>query len=106
NPFAGLALSRDRLYGATVGGGLYGRGMLFAVNADGTGFTNLHSFTQYSGSKNSDGAGPNDAPTVEGTLLYGTAAYGGGGADGTVFSVLLSPPELTIASSGKSVVVS
>ena len=105
NPFAGLALSRERLYGATVGGGLHGRGMLFSVNVDGTSFSHLHSFTPYSGNKNPDGAGPNDAPAVAGTILYGTASYGGDGGSGTGFSLLLSPPELTIAPSVTSVVV-
>lgn len=106
NPFAGLALCGERLYGATLGGGLHGRGMLFGVNVDGAGFSNLHSFTPYSGNRNPDGAGPNDAPVVAGAILYGTASYGGDGGSGTVFNLLLSPPKLAIIPSVTGVAVS
>src|SRR4051812_33640858 len=45
NPRAGLILSGNTLYGTTQNGGNSGYGTVFAVNIDGTGFTNLHSFT-------------------------------------------------------------
>src|SRR5689334_892928 len=41
-PQAGLLLSGNTLYGTASGGGISGRGTLFKVNADGSGFTNLH----------------------------------------------------------------
>jgi len=41
----GLILSSDTLYGTTVSGGNWGSGTVFAINSDGTGFTNLHNFT-------------------------------------------------------------
>ena len=44
-PSGGLILSGDALYGAAEGGGDAGYGTLFKVNTNGTGFTNLHSFT-------------------------------------------------------------
>ena len=44
-PYAGLILSGNTLYGTTIDGGSSGNGTVFAVNTDGTGFTNLHSFT-------------------------------------------------------------
>src|SRR5205823_2953467 len=63
---------------------------VFKVNTDGTGFTNLHSFTAlpapYSGT-NSDGAYPQAGLLLSGNTLYGTAAYGGSSGDGTVFAV-------------------
>ena len=52
-------------------------GTVFAVNTDGTGFTNLHSFTAASGSlvsiTNSDGASPYAGLILSGNTLYGTA---------------------------------
>src|SRR6266496_2577922 len=45
NPYAGLILSGNTLYGTANTGGSSGYGTVFAVNASGTGFTNLHSFT-------------------------------------------------------------
>src|ERR1051325_2639646 len=57
----GLILSGNTLY-ATHGGGVSGNGTVFAINIDGTGFTNLHTFTTASGPypsiTNSDGAHP------------------------------------------------
>ena len=44
NPYAGLILSGNTLYGTASDGGSSGNGTVFAVNTDGTGFTNLHSF--------------------------------------------------------------
>src|SRR5438105_1774239 len=45
HPYAGLILSGDILYGTTVQGGGSDDGTVFAVNTDGTGFTNVYSFT-------------------------------------------------------------
>jgi len=88
-PYAGLILSGSTLYGTTYGGGISGYGTVFAVNTDGTGFTNLHRFTATSGnlSTNSDGANPFAGLIVSGNTLYGTAEYGGSAGNGTVFKV-------------------
>src|SRR5439155_5870236 len=45
NPSAELILSNHTLYGTASAGGSSGAGTVFAVNTNGTGFTNLHSFT-------------------------------------------------------------
>src|SRR5260370_15288863 len=45
NPRAGLILSGSTLYGTAGQGGSFGVGTVFAINTDGTGFTNLHNFT-------------------------------------------------------------
>src|SRR5690349_1586221 len=45
-PFAGLIVSGNTLYGTASGGGSSGNGTVFALKTDGTGFTNLHSFTE------------------------------------------------------------
>src|SRR5258707_7983031 len=63
NPYAGLILSSNTLFGTTAGGGSSGNGTVFKVNTDGTGFATVHSFPAYSTNSsgvytNSDGADP------------------------------------------------
>jgi uncharacterized repeat protein (TIGR03803 family) len=82
-PSGGVILSGDTLYGTTGCGGSSGWGTVFASNTNGTGFTNLHSFTG-----GSDGAFPYYAGLVlSGNTLYGTALLGGTNRTGTVFAV-------------------
>jgi uncharacterized repeat protein (TIGR03803 family) len=80
-PYCGLALSGITLYGTTIKGGTVGCGTVFAINTDGTGFTNLHSLTQNDG--NSQGAGL----IVSGSTLYGASVNEGPGGEGAVFAV-------------------
>jgi hypothetical protein len=90
NPYAGLILSGNTLYGTAGQGGSSGAGAVFAVKTDGTGFTNLHSFTATSGpfpSTNSDGANLDAGLILSGNTLYGTANYGGSSNRGTVFAL-------------------
>src|SRR6266853_1327074 len=44
-PYAGLMLSGNKLYGTTALSGSSDAGTVFAMKSDGTGFTNLYSFT-------------------------------------------------------------
>src|SRR6185503_15792040 len=44
NPYAGLILSGNTLYGTASEGGNFDEGTVFSVNTGGTGFTTLHSF--------------------------------------------------------------
>jgi len=81
NPFAGLVLSGNTLYGTTHSGGGNGGGTVFAVTTYGTGFTNLHNFTGYS-----DGDNPYAGLVLLGNTLFGTAGNGGAGY-GTLFAV-------------------
>jgi uncharacterized repeat protein (TIGR03803 family) len=109
NPYAGLILSGDTLYGTALSGGNSSYGTVFAVNTNGTGFTNLHSFTArvVDGNgyyTNSDGAYPTAALILSGDTLYGTAAEGGRAGHGTVFSLSFRP-QLTITSSGTNVIL-
>lgn len=90
NPFDSLILSSNTLYGTAHNGGSSGAGMIFAINTDGTGFTNLHSFAAVSSSyphTNSDGAYPYAGLVLSGNRLYGTAADGGISGQGTVFAL-------------------
>jgi uncharacterized repeat protein (TIGR03803 family) len=76
SPRAGLLLSGSMLFGTTLEGGTNGYGTLFAINTNGSGFTNLHNFTGGTG-----GAGPRAVLALAGTRLYGTTS------DGTVFQI-------------------
>jgi uncharacterized repeat protein (TIGR03803 family) len=83
HPWAGLILSGNTLYGTASEGGSTGKGTAFAINVDGTGFTNLHNFTAV----NSDGAYPYAGMFLSGNTLYGTTEFGGSTGNGTVFAV-------------------
>jgi uncharacterized repeat protein (TIGR03803 family) len=85
-PKGTLLLSGSTLYGTAGDGGSSGNGTVFAVNTDGSGFTNLHSFT------GSDGGGPEAGLILSGNTLYGTTAGGvfAVNTDGSAFTSLLS----------------
>jgi uncharacterized repeat protein (TIGR03803 family) len=89
NPGGPLILSGNTLYGTAFLGGSSAVGTVFAVNTDGTGFTNLHSFA------NSDGAHPTGGLILAGTVLYGAAGSGGSSGAGTVFAVSIDGAGLT-----------
>jgi uncharacterized repeat protein (TIGR03803 family) len=109
-PESGLILSGNTLYGAASGGGISGNGTLFAVNTDGTGFTNLYNFIAGNGTfpniTNSDGVNPLSSLVLSGNALYGTAPFGGSSASGTVFRLSLPLPQLAINLSGNNLIVS
>ncbi|MDB6025249.1 MAG: hypothetical protein JWM68_1472 [Verrucomicrobiales bacterium] len=105
DPVARLILSGTTLYGTAVRGGNSGNGTVFAVNIDGTSFTNLHSFTALSNSTNSDGANLNAGLILSSNTLYGAAYRGGSSGFGTIFSLSLSPPQLSIIPSGANVIL-
>jgi uncharacterized repeat protein (TIGR03803 family) len=70
------------LYGVSSAGGGAGKGTVFKVQPDGTGFGIIYSFTN-----GSDGSGPVAGLVLSGNTLYGTAANGGSAGSGTVFKV-------------------
>jgi uncharacterized repeat protein (TIGR03803 family) len=109
-----LILSSTCLYGTAAHGGSAGNGTVFAVSTDGTGFTNLYSFTALISSANSDGANSKAGLIVSGNVLYGTTVNGGSSRAGTVFALNLNssvstppiPIPLTIQLAGSAVVLS
>jgi len=110
NPEADLTVSGNTLYGTATFGGKYGNGTVFSLHTDGTGFTNLYSFTSSSGSPatNSDGANPSARLILSGNTLYGSAKGGGSFGQGTLFSISLgplSPPVLKMSGSGANVIL-
>jgi uncharacterized repeat protein (TIGR03803 family) len=66
-PRGGVLLFSNTLYGTTAQGGTTGVGTVFAVNTDGTGFTNLHNFA------GDDGGGSYTGLILQGITLYGTS---------------------------------
>jgi uncharacterized repeat protein (TIGR03803 family) len=111
NPYAGVILLGNTLYGTVLRGGISGNGTVFAVNTDGTGFTSLYNFTATSISPsgvytNSDGANPAAGLILSSSTLYGTTYSGGSWSGGTVFSLSLPvPPKLSIIPSGANVIL-
>jgi uncharacterized repeat protein (TIGR03803 family) len=80
--FSAPILSGSAVYGMTAGGGTAGLGAVYRMNADGTGFSLLHSFVAATG----DGWQPYGSLTLVGSTLYGMTRQGGGGA-GTIFEM-------------------
>src|SRR6266446_273246 len=80
---AGLAGSGNTLYGTVLNGGSQGRGTVFSVNTDGSGFKVLHTFL----ANGQDGQHPWGSLLLAGQTLYGTTIGGGTNGRGTVFSI-------------------
>jgi uncharacterized repeat protein (TIGR03803 family) len=107
-PQAELALSGSTLFGTTWLGGAAGRGSVFTINTDGTGFSVIYSFSAGTGpfpQTNSDGALPVSGLALSCTALYGTTSSGGTTGNGTIFRLSLPPPQLSVARSGASVIL-
>lgn len=96
-PLGGLVLLSNKLYGITFAGGFGGRGTIFSLQTNGSGFAVLHHFTATDPvtSTNLDGASPCAALLLSSNVLYGTASAGGAGAAGTVFSLNLANQQFT-----------
>jgi len=94
-PVGGLVIQGEVLYGVTVSGGRYGLGTVFRLNADGSDFSLLHSFSGING----DGAQPQGALTLLNGKLFGTTNIGGTFGYGSVFSYTLpnKPFEATVS---------
>ena len=81
-PVGTLILSGGKLFGVAKGGGALNDGTIFSLNTNGTGFTNLHTFTNVT-----DGAFPNSGLLLNGSALYGTTRNGGISNSGTIFKI-------------------
>jgi uncharacterized repeat protein (TIGR03803 family) len=100
-PSGSLILLGNTLYGTAGVGGTHGNGSIFALNTNGTSFTNFHSFSiratnSLGHATNSDGTGPTGGLIQSGSFLYGTAFAGGTNGNGTVFSINANGTGFTI----------
>lgn len=95
-PEGALTWSGNTLYGVTPSGGPTGNGTLFAINTDGSGFTNFHTFTVLNNMSNVDGAEPFGGLYSSGNALYGTTPAGGSGTNGTLFVVNTDGTSFTV----------
>ena len=90
-PLGSLTLSGSTLYGMTTAGGSSGRGALFSIGTDGSGFVLLESFT----GAPTDGASPQYSDltlSANGSTLYGMTSAGGTPNKGVVFSRAVPEP--------------
>ena len=82
-PMGSLTLAGSTLYGMTPHGGSSNTGIVFVINADGTGFNILHNFPSGTG----DGAIPFGSLTLAGPTLFGLTSHGGSNNNGSVFAI-------------------
>jgi len=85
DPYGSLIARGTTLYGMTRNGGPSSGGVIFKINADGTGYQVLHSFTGGA----ADGAMPFGSLTLYNGKLYGLTYAGGTGDLGVVFRMNL-----------------
>jgi len=85
NPQAGVIITNGVLYGTTRNGGTGSPGedgTVFRLSSDGSGFTNLYSFTG-----GTDGGQIYSSLILWGTTLFGTSLFGGASNSGCIFSI-------------------
>ena len=85
-PHGALVSSGGVLFGTAAGGGEFGKGVIFAIKTDGTGFINLHNLSN-SPAPVYDGTSPSAALAISDNTLYGTARAGGTYGLGTIFAI-------------------
>ena len=83
-PFYGTLLSDGTyLYGLTSNGGANGKGTIFKIMPDGTGFSKLLDFDG-----TTTGATPEGSLITDGVFLYGMTDNSGASGFGTIFKIL------------------
>ncbi|HWD19710.1 MAG TPA: choice-of-anchor tandem repeat GloVer-containing protein [Verrucomicrobiae bacterium] len=80
-PNGDFAVRDNVIYGATPGGGDSEVGVVFSMNTDGSGYTNLYQFVG-----DADGSDPQSGVVVVNNTIYGAAAQGGANFWGDIFS--------------------
>lgn len=81
-PSGDLVSDGSFLYGLTFGGGSNGKGTIFKIMPDGTGFLKLLDFDD-----NTNGSNPCGSLIYDGTYLYGMTQLGGLNESGTIFKI-------------------
>lgn len=82
DPTTGVILSGNTLYGMTYRGGANNLGCIFKVNTDGSGYADMHDF-----SNSPDGEVPQNTLTMSGGVLYGIVSSGGLNGDGCIIKI-------------------
>ncbi len=83
NPQGSLISVGGYLYGMTTAGGAFGKGVLFRIKPDGTGYSTYLDFD--------DGRQPVGSLTTDGTFLYGVTGNGGKQDQGIFFKMSVAP---------------
>ena len=86
NPYGGLYLNGEFLYGMTNYGGT-GTGTIYKIKTNGSNFQTIFNFTSTTGFY------PTRELIYDGTFLYGTTSSGGLNGGGTVFKILTDGSE-------------
>ena len=87
-PYGSLIRDGSTMHGMTYYGGATDHGVIFSMETDGSGYTNLHEFSSYL--EAGDGAYPEGSLTRVGSTLYGMTSYGGAHGKGVIFSIDVS----------------
>ena len=77
----------NQYFGTTNIGGVNGKGVLFRVNLDGTGFTKLKDFTTSEGQPGYQSYSSTGKLIVAGVQLYGTVAGGSDNWEGVLYRI-------------------
>lgn len=77
-------------YGTTVEGGTNGKGVLFKIKIDGTGYSKLLDFDE------ANGANPYNGLTIVGSELFGVTLHGGPNGTGVLFKINTDGTNYTI----------
>jgi uncharacterized repeat protein (TIGR03803 family) len=95
-----VILSGGTLFGTTYSGGSEDAGTVFKVSTNGTGYTNIHSFTATSGggfpSPSSGGTGPQGGLVLVREVLYGMTGSGGIPGYGVQFAVKTNGADFSV----------
>lgn len=81
NPISAITFADSKLYGTTLSGGEFGKGVIYSMNTDGTDFQIIHQFNGIAGSN------PTSQLLFDGSTIFGTTNKGGALDYGTVFSI-------------------
>ncbi len=87
NPYGSLLLNGTTLYGTTRLGGAKGKGTVFQINTDGTGYDRIWEFQN-----SPDAAKPIDNVILVANTLYGMTESGGVCGNGAIFSLVPPAP--------------
>jgi uncharacterized repeat protein (TIGR03803 family) len=102
NSLGNLVVLGNKVYGTTQYGGETGSGTIFKVNTNGSNFSVIRTFSQDNGGGGISAAGL----LLSGATFYGSTQNGGDAYAGTLFSLAVPGPQLSITRAGTNVILS